>query len=317
MAGLLTRFVARRLAALFVTLLAASVVIYGALHLGPGDPAALLAGGRSPDPEVLAAVRAQYHLDDPFWTRYGRWLSDVAGWRLGRSMTFGTDVAGLISARLGNTLFLVGYAAVLILVIGIGFGLLGALGGRVGATITTVSSGVLMAVPAFIAAIVLIWLFATRLNWLPVFGSGTGFTGRIEHLTLPALALAGSYIAYLSRITRSAVATELRSERVETARSRGVRMPAIVRRHVLRNAAAPVLTVSGLTVAGLIAGTVVVEQAFGVSGVGSLLVLAAQKQDFVVVQNISLLMVAAFCVANTLVDVLNAVLDKRLLRTGR
>lgn len=317
MAALLTRFVAGMLAALFVTLLAASVVIYGALYLSPGDPAALLAGGRSPSPAALAAVRAQYHLDDPFWTQYGRWLADVFSWRLGRSMSFGTDVSGLISARLGNTLFLVCYAALLIVVIGIGFGLLGALGGRVGTLITTVTTSVLMAVPAFIAAIVLIWLFATRLNWLPVFGSGTGFTGQLRYLTLPALALAGSYIAYLSRITRSAVATELRAEHVETARSRGVRMPSIVRRHVLRNAAAPVLTVSGLTIAGLIAGTVVVEQAFGVSGIGSLLVLAAQKQDFVVVQTISLLMVAAFCIANTTVDVVNAVLDKRLLRTGR
>jgi peptide/nickel transport system permease protein len=310
------RFVARRLGALVATMPAASVIIYGALYLSPGDPAALLAGGRNPSPATLAAVRAEYHLDDSFWTQYWHWLSHVFQWRLGESMSFGDQVSNLISARLTNTLFLVGYAALLIIFFGVATGIVGALTGKAVNTVITTTSSLLMAVPTFVAAIVLIWLFATKLNWLPVFGSGKGFGDRIAHLTLPALALTASYIAYVSRVTRSALSSELQGEHVETARSRGVRMPSIVRRHVLRNAAAPVLTVSGLTVAGLIAGTVVVEQAFGVSGIGSLLVLAAQKQDFVVVQDIALLMVAAFVVVNTVVDLASALLDRRLLRTG-
>ena len=200
---------------------------------------------------------------------------------------------------------------------GVGTGLVSALGGRTASTVVTGVTSVLMALPTFIAAIVLIWIFATRLSWFPVFGSGSGFAGRLHHLTLPAIALACSYVAYLGRVTRSSVAAELRSEHVETARSRGISAPLIIRRHVLRNAAAPVLTVSGLTVAGLVAGTVIAEQAFGVSGIGSLLVLAAQKQDFAVVQDIALLMVGSFVVINTIVDLLNVAMDPRLARSGR
>jgi peptide/nickel transport system permease protein len=143
-----------------------------------------------------------------------------------------------------------------------------------------------------------------------------GFADRLRHMTLPAVALACSYIAYLSQVTRSAVTEQLRAEHVITARLRGLRTARIVRRHVLRNAAAPVLAISGLTVAGLIAGTVVAEQAFGISGIGSLLVLAAQKRDFLVVQDIALLMVAAFVVINTIVDLISGSLDPRLAKGG-
>ncbi|UQX89004.1 ABC transporter permease [Jatrophihabitans telluris] len=310
-------FILRRLAALVVTLFVSSVLLYGVLYLSPGDPAALIAGGHNPSQSTLAAIRAEYHLSDPFWSRYWRWLSGLLQWKLGRSIGFDDQVSHLISSRATNTLFLVGYATVLILPIGIAAGTLSALRGRVLGNIVTTVTSLLMAVPTFVAAIVLIWVFATKLTWFPIFGSGSGFLDRVRHLTLPAVALACSYVAYLSRVTRSAVSAELRSEHVDTARSRGIPMRLVVRRHVLRNAAAPVLTVSGLTVAGLVAGTVVAEQAFGVSGIGSLLVLAAQKQDFVVVQDISLLMVSAFVVVNTIVDLLNVGLDPRLARTGR
>lgn len=309
-------FVTRRLIALAVTLLVASVLIYGALYITPGDPAALLAGGRNPSPATLAAVRAQYHLDDPFWVQYWHWLSGVVQGKLGRSIGFNDQVSDLISSRFSVTVFLVVYASLLIVVGGVALGVLSALRGRTFNLATTVGTTVLMAVPTFVAAIVLIWIFATKLSWFPVFGTGSGFVDRLRHLTLPAVALACSFLAYVSRVTRSAVAAELGSEHVETARSRGIPARLIIRRHVLRNAASPILTVSGVTVAGLIVGTVVAEQAFGVSGIGSLLVVAAQKQDFTVVQDISLLMVAAFVVINTVVDLVSVALDRRLARTG-
>lgn len=316
MAGGLGWFVLRRLVALVVTLLVSSVLIYGALYISPGDPAALLAGGQHPSVATLQAIRAQYHLNDSFLGQYWHWFTDVLQGRLGKSIGFQTQVSDLLTARIGNTLFLVAYAGVLILLLGVGIGVASALFGRTVKLFSTVSTTLLMAVPTFVSAIVLIWLFATKLSWFPVFGSGSGFTGRLYHLTLPAVALAASYLAYVSRVTRTAVAGELGSEHVETARSRGVARGLIIKRHVLRNAASPILTVSGVTVAGLIVGTVVAEQAFGVSGIGSLLVVAAQKQDFTVVQDISLLMVAAFVVVNTVVDVLSVTLDRRLARTG-
>jgi peptide/nickel transport system permease protein len=130
-------------------------------------------------------------------------------------------------------------------------------------------------------------------------------------LTLPAFSLAFAYIAWVARVTQTAVRGELHAEHVDTARSRGLPERWIVRRHVVRNASPPILAVSGLMIAGLFAGTAVAEEAFGINGLGSLLVESASKQDLAVVQILSLLMVAAFVVINSVVDIANAALDPR------
>lgn len=305
-------FVARRLVALVLTLAVSSVLIYGALAVAPGDPATLLVGGGKPNPQVLEEIRHQYHLDDPFLSQYWRWLTGAVTGDFGESMVFRDSVGHLIGSRVVNTLLLVGYAAVLILVIGIGLGVLAALRGGRTSTAVTVGTGIAMGAPAFVMSILLIWLFATKLSWFPVYGSGEGLLGKLHHLTLPAVALACTYVAYVSRITRAAVSAELRSEHVDTARSRGIPYWTLVRRHVLLNASAPILAVSGVTVAGLVAGTAVAERAFGVNGIGSLLIDSASKQDLAVVQAIALVMVTAFVVVNTLVDLVNVALDPRL-----
>jgi peptide/nickel transport system permease protein len=172
-------------------------------------------------------------------------------------------------------------------------------------------------VPSFVAAIGLIWLFAVRLGWFPAIGSGTGLGGRIRHLALPAVALALAQLAYVARIARAASREELGREHVETARARGLAPSQIARRHVVRNAMIPILTVSGLTIAGLLATSVVVERAFNLDGLGSLLVDAVVRKDFAVVQAVSLLLVTAFVVVNTLVDLLYGVLDPRVRLDGR
>jgi peptide/nickel transport system permease protein len=309
-------FIGRRLVALLATLVVASIVIYGALAIAPGDPATLLVGGGKPNPAVLAEIHKEYHLDDPFLSQYWRWASHAVHGDFGQSVVFRSSVMSLISARVWTTVMLVVYSALLILLLGVSLGILAGLrGGAVGTAVTTITT-IAMATPTFVMAILLIWIFSTKLTWFPVFGSGDGFTDKIKHLTLPAVALAFTYIAYVARITRTSVATELRSEHVDTARSRGIAFPQIVRRHVLRNAAAPILTVSGLTIAGLIAGTAVAEQAFGINGIGSLLVDSAGKHDLAVVQALALIMVAAFVVTSTVADVINVALDPRLARKG-
>jgi peptide/nickel transport system permease protein len=307
-------FIARKLVGVFATVSAASVIIFGALYLAPGDPASILAGGHEVTPETMAAIRAQYHLDEPFWAQYWHWLSGLLTGDPGTSMVLKEPVTALISARLGTTALLVAYASILILVFGVASGVFAGVAGKVVDGALTVTTTILMAAPAFVAAILLIWIFATKLSWFPVFGSGDGFADRIHHLTLPALALSGGYLAYVSRITRTEVRAELSADHVAAARARGLPRGAVLRRHVLRNAAPPILAVSGVTVAGLFAGTAVAEQAFGVSGLGSLLVQSAARQDLVVVQVLSLLLVAAFVVVNMLVDLLNAVLDPRLVK---
>jgi peptide/nickel transport system permease protein len=168
---------------------------------------------------------------------------------------------------------------------------------------------VLAAVPSFVAAIVLISVFAVHLGWFPALGPGQGFADQIWHLTLPAIALAASSLAIVARITRVSVRGEFGREHVQTAVSRGIPRRLVIRRHVLRNAAIPITTVAGITIASLIAVSAVVERAFALDGLGATLVQAAQTKDFAVVQGIALVLVTAFVVVNLIVDILYAVLD--------
>ncbi|MFG2819017.1 ABC transporter permease [Kitasatospora sp. NPDC048365] len=311
------RYVATRLGMLLVTVFASSLAIHGAMFLTPGDPATLLVGGsRNPDPAVLAQIHREYHLDDPFLQGYWHWLSDCLHGDFGRSLVYRDSVADLIGARAGDTLALVGYASVLVLAAGIAVGTVSALrGGRTETLATGLTAGA-MAVPTFVLAVLLIWLFAVRLPWFPVYGSGEGLAGTLSHLTLPAVALAMTWIGYVAQVTRTAVRAELRGEHVETARSRGVPEWTVIRRHVLHNASGPVFAVSGVAVAGLIATAAVAEQAFGTGGLGALMIEAASKQDMAVVQAVSLIFVVVFVVLNTAVDLVSAALDPRAAQKG-
>lgn len=304
------RLIGERLISLVVTLLVASVAIYGALFLAPGNPATLLAGGHA-TPAVLRAIERTEHLNEPFLTRYWDWLVGVVHGNLGESFLYREPVTTLLASRVENTVFLVIYAAILIILGGVALGLLGALRRRAG-VVVTVATSIGLGIPSFVAAIILITVFAVNLRWFPVFGAGTGFFDQVHHLTLPAVALAISWLAYTAQLTKAAVREELSREHVETARSRGIRNRHVVTRHVLRNAMIPITTVSGLTVAGLIAGDVVVEQAFGINGLGSFLVQSTLQKDFASVQAVSLILVAAFVIVNGIVDAWSLLLDPRL-----
>jgi peptide/nickel transport system permease protein len=313
-------FIARRLGGLVATLVISSLVIYGALHMAPGNPLAFLSGGRSLSPEAIASLRAQYHLDDPFVTQYWYWVSNAVQGDLGQSITFRQDVASLLGARAPITGFLVAYTLVLVVVFGIGLGVISALrGGKLDTAIIAATS-LGLAIPAFVAAVLLIFVFGVQLGWLPSFGAGEGFMERAKHLTLPAIALAMANVAYVARVTRAAIAEELDREHVETARSRGIPERLVVRRHVLRNAAIPITTVGGITAGTLIASSVVVENAFALGGIGSYLVDAVNAKDFAVVQGICLILVAVFVVISAAIDLLYGVLDPRVgaaRRAGR
>jgi peptide/nickel transport system permease protein len=311
------RFVLRRSAMLVATLLVSSFVIFSALYMAPGNPIAVLSGGRTLPPESVAILERRFHLNDPFFLRYWTWLTGILHGDFGYSIAHREDVSTLISQRIWVTAELVLYASVIIMLFGIGLGLISGL--RRGATDTgiLVVTSVSAAIPAFVAAIVLILLFAVKLRWFPTLGDGEGFFGTIHHLTLPAFALAVSSLAIVARVTRASVREEFGREHVQTAISRGIPYPQMVRRHVLRNAAIPITTISGITVASLIAIAAVVEQAFALNGLGAYLVSSAASKDFAVVQGISLVLVAAFVVVNVLVDVLYAVLDPRVQLGGR
>jgi peptide/nickel transport system permease protein len=311
------RFLLRRLAMLLATLLVASFLIFSSLYLAPGNPIAVLSGGRTLPPDSIKILEARYHLDQPFLTQYWLWLTGVLHGDFGISITIRENVSTLIASRIGTTAALVLYASILIVIFGVGIGLIGGLRPGLIDTSLVVVTSISAALPSFVAAIVLILVFSVSLAWFPALGTGSGFVGTVYHLTLPAVALATSSLAIVARVTRASVREEFAREHVQTAISRGIPYSVMVRRHVLRNAAIPITTISGITIVSLIAGAAVVERAFGLNGLGAYLVAAAASKDFAVVQGISLVLVAAFVVMNVVVDILYAVLDPRITLGSR
>jgi peptide/nickel transport system permease protein len=310
------KLIGMRLVGCVVTLVISSFVVFGSLYLAPGSPIGYLTGGRSLSPATIASIKAQYHLNDPFLTRYWDWLTGALHGDFGQSIVFRQAVGPLISARIETTILLVAMAAAMILVVGIAAGALAALRGGIADSGVLLAGSIGIAVPSFVAAIVLISVFAVNLGWFPVFGAGNGLIDRLWHLTLPAIALALSSTAFVARVTRTTMREELAREHVETARVRGIPERLVVRRHVFRNALIPISTVGGLTVASLIAGSVVVEQAFGLSGIGQFLIQSVNAKDFAVVQAIALILVVSFVVVNTLVDIAYRLIDPRVSLAG-
>jgi peptide/nickel transport system permease protein len=304
------RLAARWLLGPLITLLVSSFALYALLSLAPGDPVARRLGPHANRAQA-AALRHQLGLDHPLPVRYWDWLSGAVHGDFGNSLVYQTGVSSLLGARLATTLILVLYASLLVVVVGLGLGILGTVARPLGPVVAAVS-GLGIAIPSYVAASLLVTVFALDLNWFPALGAGSGFGDRIWHLTLPAVALAIGWSAYVTQISAAALREERGREHVETAIGRGLPTATVFRRHVLRNAGIPIITVSGLTVAGLFAGTVVVESAFGIDGVGSFLVSAVSAKDYNVVQAIGLMLVAVFVVVTTLIDVLHVMLDPRL-----
>ncbi|MFJ9188134.1 MULTISPECIES: ABC transporter permease [unclassified Streptomyces] len=313
----LLRFAVRRVAEMAATLLAASFVVFGAMYLAPGNPASFLLTGRSASPEAVAAISAQYHLDDPFAVRYLRWLGDMTQGDFGRSLTYRTDVSRLIADRLPTTLLLIAMALTVIVTVGLLLGRIAAVRGGATDTAVLISTTIAVGTPSFVAAVLLQGLFAVELGWFPSSGAGDGFLDTLWHLTLPAVALALYLIGMLARVTRSAMLEALGAEHVTVARSRGVPERYVIRRHVMRNALGTVLTTGGLIVSTLLVCTILVESAFSIGGIGQLLELATSTKDFPTVQAISLIIVALFMTVNLIVDLLLPVVDPRITLGAR
>ena len=307
--------VARTLAAALGTMWVASFIIFAALALAPGDPVSQILGPRASDAQ-RDQMREQLGLDDPLLVRYWHWLTGSLHGDFGTSLTYREDVSALIEPRILTTALLVLMASVLILLVGLSLGTLGGTSDRWRPAVNALV-GFGVAIPGFIAGSALISFFAVRLGWFPTYGAGSGFADRIWHLTLPAVALAMGWSAYVAQMTSAAVSEENDREHVLTARGRGIARRSVFRRHVLRNASIPVLTASGLTVAGLVAGSVVVESVFAIDGLGSLLVKSVSSKDYAPVTAISMIIVAVFVIVTTTIDLAQVALDPRLRRQAR
>ena len=263
-------------------------------------------------PASVHVLEQRYHLNQPFLAQYRYWLDNALHGNLGISIMLRENVSTLIASRIWTTAGLVLYASVIIVVVGVVLGIVSGLRRGGFDTSTLVVTAVSAAIPAFVAAIALILLFAVKLGWFPALGNGTSFLSNVRHFTLPAIALATASVAIVARVTRASVRAESDREHVQTAISRGIPARYVIWRHIVRNAAIPITTITGITIASLIAVAAVVEVAFSLNGLGAYLVQAAESKDIAVVQGISLVLVTAFVVVNMLVDVLYAVLDPRV-----
>lgn len=314
----MTLALARRTAILLGSAAVASVVVFAFLAVLPGDPAQVALGVNA-TPELVQQTREEFGLDRPLVVQYLDWVGGVFGGDFGTSYVTREPIGPQLVDRLGVTLWLVGSGMLVALLIAVPFGTVAAVRHRrpSGAVVSGLSQlGV--AVPAFLAGILLVQIFAVQLRWLP---SG-GWTppvedpvGFVRGLILPALSLGFVQGAVLTRYVRSSVLDVMREDYLRTARSKGLRPYPALLRHGLRNAAVPVVTVLGLQLATLLIGAVVIERVFVLPGLGSMLLDAVAARDLLTVQSIVLVLVIGVLLVNFLVDVLYTVLDPRLRRS--
>ena len=312
-------FFLKRLFGLLATLLAASVLIFVVLDVLPGNAAEVMLG-ESASPEAVQALSHKLGLDRPAPLRYASWVRGVLAGDLGNSVAYDTPIAELLGERLAVTVPLAVLAMTLTTVLALATGLYAAARhNRLGDVGVMAASQLGIALPNFWFAILLILVFSVRLEWFAAGGfagwteeAGGGVWQGLQSLVLPAVALAVVQAAILARITRSALLDVQREDFVRTARAKGLSQRAVLWRHVLRNAAVPVLTVMGLQFANLLTGTVVIENVFALPGLGRLVFQAIANRDLLVVQNIVLLLAAMVIVINFCVDIAVAWIDPRL-----
>lgn len=314
--GTLARFVLVRLAATVVLLVALSFVVFTLLYLAPGDPARNLLGPRNQTPELLASIRAEYHLDDPFVTQYVLWVGDVLRGDLGHSIRNDIAVTSLLADRVLLTFELAVMAFALTLAVAVPLGVRAAWrAGSVFDRSVSLAAVVGVGAPSYAVGLLLLYLLGVRLDLFPVYGVGDGGLDQLWHLVLPAITLAIGIGALVFKLTRTAVLGELQQDYVAFARSRGL-AEREVRRLVLRNALIPVVTSSGLVFGFLFGGTILVEVTFALPGIGGLLAGSVTFKDVPVVQAITLLTALVIALTALVVDVLTYTIDPRVRARG-
>jgi peptide/nickel transport system permease protein len=315
----MAKFIGRRLLYLLPVLLAVTLLTFLISSLLPGDLAYAMLGDQA-TPEKVAALRAQMGLDRPIWEQYGIWLWGVLHGDLGRSFRTGETVLAAVTDRLPVSLELMVIVVLTALLIAIPLGVLCAVksGSALDRFLTGLAFGKL-SLPSFMVAILLIYLFAVELNWLPA----TGWVpfhedpvGNLRSFILPALTLAFAEWPVLMRVLRSDMIATLQEDYIAMAKAKGLRPARILLVHALKPSSLTLVTVAGINIGRLIGGALIVETIFALPGIGRLLVGAIYARDFIILQGVVLFVAAGFVIVNFIVDMLYAVLDPRI-RHGR
>jgi peptide/nickel transport system permease protein len=307
--------IAQRVGVLAASVVVASIAVFAFLAVLPGDPARIALGVNASD-EAVARLRAQFGLDRPMAVQYLDWAGGLLRGDFGVSYVSRAPIGPQIGDRIQVTLWLVGTGSLMALAVALPAGVLMAVRHqRLSGALLAGVSQVGVAVPAFLAGILLITIFAVRLRWLPANGWVVPSEDPVEflrRLILPALSLGLVQGAVLTRYVRSAVLDVLREDYLRTARAKGLTPYRALVRHGLRNASVPVVTVLGLQLATLLVGAVVIERVFAIPGLGSLLLSAVADRDLLLVQGVVMVVVLAVLIVNFVVDVLYTVVDPRL-----
>ncbi|WP_296331990.1 ABC transporter permease [Reyranella sp.] len=317
------RFLAQRVIKMAVMVFAIVTANFLLVHAAPGDPASVMAGeAGAADPQFLAQLRTQFGLDQPLSTQLWLYVSNVAHGDLGMSYRQQRPVAGLIAERLSATLLLTGTAFILAILLGVTLGALAARRvGRTSDSLITVLALGLYATPLFWVGLMLVLVFSVWLDWLPSFGMNTvganltGFAAVLDtarYLLLPALTLGLFYMAVYARLTRAAMLEVASQDFVRTARAKGVPEGAVQRRHILRNALLPVITVAGMQLGQLIGGSILVETVFAWPGIGRLAFDALLARDYQILLGVFLVTSVMVLFFNLLTDLLYALIDPRV-----
>jgi peptide/nickel transport system permease protein len=308
-------FLAKRLATILPTLFLVSVLIFGLQQLLPGDPALALAG-EDADPQVIADLRAKFHLDEPIPVRYAYWAGGVLKGDLGESVRIQRPVTQLIMEKLPVTIQLAVMALVIALVIGISAGIASAvLKDTPWDYLANIFALWGLSTPNFWLGILLILLFAVNLGWLPASGYVSPFEDLGENLKsmiMPAFVLGNAIAAVLMRHTRSAMLQVLSSDYVRTARAKGLSENVVVLRHAFRNALIPIVTLGALQFGELLSGAVLTEQVFSIPGFGKLIVDAVFNRDYSVVQGVVLFTATVYITLNLLADMAYFAINPRM-----
>ncbi|HMB34526.1 MAG TPA: ABC transporter permease [Methylomirabilota bacterium] len=308
-------YIVRRLLATVPVMTVVAIFVFLLLRLTAGDPAAIIAGDSATTQQV-AEIRQKLGLERPIVEQFFIWIGRILHGDFGESYFFKKTVVELIRDRLEPTAALAVCTLILAVAMAVPLGVVAAV--RRGTWVDRAVMGFSVlgfSVPVFVIGYALIYLFAIDLGWLPVQGYqrlAEGFWGFLERLILPSLTLAVIYVALIARITRASLLEVLGADHVRTARAKGLGNASVLLRHVLRNAAVPIVTVIGLGVALLIGGVVVTESVYGIPGLGRLTVDAVLARDYPTVQAVVLLFSVVYVMINLLVDLTYTLLDPRI-----
>ena len=309
-------FIGKRLATTILTLLLVSIVTFSAFRLIPGD-AALLSLGTVATDEQIEALRAEMDLDKSFATQYFSWLAKFLSGRLGNSARFrGASISAMILERLPVTFSLAGISFVFIILIALPVSIVSvkkenSLLDRIVTSLVAIN----ISIPGFFLGVVFIWVFGILFK-LFIPGSFTGYRESLSaflvSLVFPALAIALPNAALVVKFLRSSIFSEFHSDYARTARSKGGNRSHILRRHVLKNASLPAITILGMIAGEIFSGSIIIEQVFGIPGIGRLLIASINSRDYLVIQTLVIYIAFAVILANTLADIALQMIDPRI-----